>query len=145
VVEARREIAAGAGPIFELIADPMRQPSWDGNDNLAEGRPGQRVRAVGDVFEMTLTSGLIRHNRVVELVEGRVIAWCPFEPGGEIPGHRWRWELQPVGDNLTLVIHTYDWTQLTDPSRLTRARATTAERLQASLTRLAAIAEHDVG
>ncbi len=37
--------------------------------------------------------------------------------------------------------HTYDWTQLTDEKRLARARATTADRLQASLDRLAALAE----
>ena len=41
VVSATREIAAGAGPIFELIADPAAQPGWDGNDNLASARrPG---------------------------------------------------------------------------------------------------------
>ena len=44
VVSATREIAAGAGPIFELIADPAEQPRWDGNDNLADAAAGQRVR-----------------------------------------------------------------------------------------------------
>ncbi|HEY5152134.1 MAG TPA: polyketide cyclase, partial [Mycobacterium sp.] len=34
VVSARREIAAPAATIFELVADPARQPEWDGNDNL---------------------------------------------------------------------------------------------------------------
>ena len=37
--------------------------------------------------------------------------------------------------------HTYDWTELTDKSRFPRARATTAEKLLASLDRLAALAE----
>ena len=36
---------------------------------------------------------------------------------------------------------TYDWTQLTDEKRVPRARATTAGRLQASLDRLADLAE----
>ena len=40
VVSASREIAAGPGRIFELIADPAQQPRWDGNDNLAEAPPG---------------------------------------------------------------------------------------------------------
>lgn len=35
IVTAIRQIAAGADRIFELIADPARQPTWDGNDNLA--------------------------------------------------------------------------------------------------------------
>ena len=48
VVSASREVAAGADLIFELIADPAQQPRWDGNDNLAEAAPGQRIRSVGE-------------------------------------------------------------------------------------------------
>ena len=44
VVSASREIAAGPGRIFELIADPAQQPRWDGNDNLTMAPGGQRVR-----------------------------------------------------------------------------------------------------
>jgi uncharacterized protein YndB with AHSA1/START domain len=62
VVSASRDIAAGPGKIFELIADPAAQPRWDGNDNLAGAPPGQRVRRVGDVFTMTLTQGAVREN-----------------------------------------------------------------------------------
>ena len=141
VVSASLEIAAPAGRIFELIADPSQQPRWDGNDNLAEASAGRRVRAVGDVFTMTLTLGAVRENHVVEFDEGRLIAWRPSEPGQEPPGHLWRWELEPVDDERTVVTHTYDWTQLTDEKRMTRARETTAERLQASLVRLAELAE----
>lgn len=141
VVSASREIAARREKIFELIADPSQQPRWDGNDNLAEAVPGQRVRTVGEVFVMTTTKGNVRENHVVEFDEGRRIAWKPAEPGGEPPGHLWRWELEPLGESRTRVTHTYDWTTLTDENRLPRARATTADRLQASLDRLAALAE----
>src|SRR5215469_3234452 len=121
VVSASREIAAGPGPIFELIADPSQQPRWDGNDNLAMASPGQRVRRVGDVFTMTLThDGAIRENHVVEFDEGRRIAWMPSEVGQERPGHLWRWELEPAGASCTRVTCTYDWTQLTDETRLPR-------------------------
>ncbi len=141
VVSADREIAAGAGRIFELIADPAAQPRWDGNGNLAVAPAGQRVRGVGDVFTMALTQGSIRENHVVAFEEGRRIAWTPAEPGRRPPGHLWRWELQPLASSLTRVTHTYDWTQLTDQNRLPRARATTAAKLRASLDRLAALAE----
>ncbi len=141
VVSASREIAAGAERIFDLIADPAAQPRWDGNDNLAVAPAGQRVRRAGDVFTMTLTRGEVRENHVVEFVEGRRIAWTPAEPGREPPGHLWRWELEPTGSSRTRVTHTYDWTRLTDEGRLPRARATTADRLRASLDRLAALAE----
>src|ERR1700749_3860380 len=79
VVSASRETAAGRGRIFELIADPAQQPRWDGNDNLAAAPEGHRVRQPGDVFTMTLTTGAIRENHVVEFDEGRRIAWMPAE------------------------------------------------------------------
>jgi uncharacterized protein YndB with AHSA1/START domain len=141
VVSASREVAASASEIFELIADPAQQPRWDGNDNLGEAPTGQRVRAVGDVFTMTNTSGNVRENHVVEFTEGERIAWKPAEPGQEPFGHLWRWELAPAGDDRTLVTHTYDWTLLTDEQRLPRARATTSDKLQASLDRLARLVE----
>lgn len=71
----------------------------------------------------------MRENTVAEFEEGRLIAW--------------RWELESINQNWTRVTHTYDWTELTDRSRFPRARATTVERLSASLERLAQIAEND--
>lgn len=141
VVSSSRETTAGAGQIFDLIADPAQQPRWDGNDNLSEAPAGQRVRAVGDVFSMTTTSGKVRENHVVDFEEGRRIAWRPAEPGGEPLGHEWRWELEPIDSSRTRVTHTYDWTELTDEGRFGRARATTSDMLQASLDRLAALIE----
>jgi uncharacterized protein YndB with AHSA1/START domain len=141
VVTASREIAAAADRIFELIADPAQQPRWDGNDNLSEAPAGQRVRSVGDVFSMTLTMGDIRDNRVVEFEEGRRIAWLPSEPGREPSGHLWRWDLEPIDESRTRVIHTYDWSHLTDEMRLVRARRTTSDKLRASIDRLAELAE----
>ncbi|MFC8042213.1 SRPBCC family protein [Nocardia sp. NPDC057353] len=141
IVQASREIAAPAAELFELIADPAAQPSWDGNDNLAESAPGHRVRAVGEVFSTTLTVGAVRENHVVEFAEGRLIAWKPAEPGGEPIGHLWRWELAPAGEGRTTVTHTYDWTDLHDEKRHVRARATTADKLTASIDRLAVVTE----
>jgi uncharacterized protein YndB with AHSA1/START domain len=141
VVSADREIAAQPEQIFELIADPTQQPRWDGNDNLATAPAGQRVRGAGDMFVMTTTRGAVRENHVVEFDEGRRLAWKPAEPGREPPGHLWRWELEPIDTSRTRVTHTYDWTHLTDENRFERARATTADKLRASLDRLAALAE----
>ena len=141
VVTAYRDIEAPAEVVWELIADPALQPSWDGNDNLAEAPEGQRVQAVGDVFTMVLTGGVVRDNHVVELEEGRRIAWKPAEPGREPPGHLWRWEHEPLGPSRTRATHTYDWSGLADETRLARARATGEDQLRASLDRLAALAQ----
>lgn len=140
IVSASRDIAASADVLFDFIADPARQPAWDGNDNLAESAPGQRVHAVGESFETLLTNGQVRANHIVEFTEGRRIAWRPSPVGEQPPGHLWRFELEPLGDGGTRVTHTYDWTDLHDEQRLPRARATTPDRLAASLERLAAVA-----
>ena len=143
MLTATREIAAPAERIFELIADPAQQPRWDGNSNLAAAGDGQRVRGVGAAFSMTLTTGAVRENHVVEFQEGRRIAWTPSEPGLPPPGHLWRWELERLDGGRTLVTHTYDWSGLdpADDMRQSRARATTPAKLQGSVDRLAALAE----
>lgn len=129
--------------IFELIADPAQQPRWDGNANLATADEGQRVRGVGAVFAMTLTTGAVRENHVVEFEEGRLIAWTPSEPGSAPPGHLWRWELVRLDEVRTLVTHIYDWTGLdpADEKRRAKAGAMTPAKLEGSVERLAALAE----
>ncbi len=97
IVAVTREIAANSERIFELIADPAQQPRWDGNENLQEAAPGQRVRAVGDVFAMRLTTGSVRENHVVDFAEGRRIAWRPSEVGQPPPGHLWAWDSGAAG------------------------------------------------
>ena len=143
VVTASREIAAPAEALFALIADPAQQPRWDGNDNLAEAAPGQRVRAVGDVFVMTNRNGGVRDNHVVAFTEGRDIVWRTAPHGEQPPGHQWGWELEPLADGGTRVTHRYDFTDLPDAQeqRLAKARLMTPEKLRASLDRLAALAE----
>lgn len=141
MTSASREVAAPAEVLFELIADPSRQPEWDGNGNLDVAAPGQRVRAVGDVFEMLNTSGRVRANHVTEFEEGRLIAWKPAEVGGEPFGQLWRWELEPLDGGDTRVTHTYDYSDLTDEGRLAKARATSSEMLDASIVRLKDLAE----
>ncbi len=143
VVSATREIAASAARIFALIADPAQQPRWDGNANLLHAAPDQRVRSRGDVFTVTTTKQKVKENHVVAFEEGRRIAWQPADAGQEPSGHVWGWELEAVGAGRTRVTHTYDWTGLTDERRIPTARATTAEKLTASLDRLAALAEDE--
>lgn len=140
IVSAERVIAAPPERVFELIADPAQQPTWDGNDNLAAAAPGQRVHRVGDVFIMTNVGDRVRQNRIVEFEEGRRIAWLPSPVGETEPGHLWRWELEPT-DQGTLVRHTFDWSGLADPTRVARAQQNTAAALLVSIDRLAAIAE----
>lgn len=136
-VSAAREVDAAAATVFELIADPARQPEWDGNDNLAAPVGGGRVRGVGEVFAMRLTNDQVRENHVVAFEEGRLIAWRPADEGADPAGHEWRWEVEPLGTGSCRVTHTYDWTDLHDERRFPKARSTGEEQLRASLDRLA--------
>lgn len=141
VVSAEIDIAAPAEAVFEFIADPQRQPEWDGNDNLGSAVAGQRVDEVGDSFVTTLTKGVDRENHIVDFAEGRLIAWKPSEVGGEPFGQKWVWEIEPKDEDTCLVRHTYDWTELRDPQRLPRAQSTTVSSLLSSLKRLKVLAE----
>lgn len=141
IVSAEREVNAPAASVFELIADPRRQPEWDGNDNLAVAAEGQRVTGAGGSFVTTLTKDVERENHVVEFDEGHLIAWKPSEVGGEPFGQVWKWEVEPQGESACLVRQTYDWTELRDPKRLPRAQSTTSDKLLASIDRLKALAE----
>ena len=137
IVQASRTVNASAAEIFELIADPARQPEWDGNDNLAEAPAGQRITGSDQEFTMKLTNGESRTNYVVEFEEGRRIAWNPAPTGEQPRGHLFRWELNPIDEHTTEVTHTYDWSKLTDETRLARARSYTEEALMSSVNRLA--------
>ena len=141
VVTSSRVIKAPVDQVFELIADPARQPEWDGNDNLVAAAPGQRVRQVGDVFVSSTTKGTDRENHVVEFEEGRRIAWKPASVGKAPAGHLWRWEVEPTAEGHTVATHTYDWTELHDEKRLAKARSTKQANLDASLKRLAELVE----
>ena len=141
VVSAEITVDAPGAEVFELIADPARQPEWDGNDNLGSAASGQRVTETGGSFVTTLTKGVERENHVVDFVEGRRIAWMPSEVGEPPLGHMWIWEIEAAGDESVLVRQTYDWTRLRDPKRLPRAQSTTVETLLASMERLKALAE----
>ncbi len=138
IVTASGVIDAPAADVFEKIADPAVQPSWDGNGNLGSAEPGQRVTKVGDVFTTILVSGTVVDNRVVEFEEGTLIAWLPVYGGGEPFGHLWRWEVTPLGDAKTQVTQTYDWTELTVEQVFPRAQSQDETYLKNSIEKLAA-------
>lgn len=141
VVCARDVIAAAPETIFELIANPMRQPDWDGNDNLAHAESGEPVTGIGDVFVMTLTNGQVRDNHIVEFEADRLIAWKPASAGDPPAGHLWRWVLTPREAGGTEVTHIYDWSGLQDETRIPRAQGMTSQMLHASVLRLKGLAE----
>lgn len=117
-------VQAPAGDLFAVLADPRRHVEIDGSGMLRPGADAQPITASGQVFtmEMHLSSlGDYRtENHVVDFVDGRSIAWMTAREGLPPAGVRWSWQLEPVDDRTTVVIHGYDWSRVTDPAVLAR-------------------------
>lgn len=136
-VSAERVIPAPPERIFDLVADPAMHPVIDGSGTVTASHGGSPTRlTLGAEFGMSMRIG-VRYrltNRVVELSEGRRIAWS------HIGGARWRYELEPV-DGGTRVRETFDWSDTVPllpvflrlagfPRRNRAAMARTLERLE---------------
>ena len=143
IVTVSATIPAPPETLFEILATPRRHAEIDGSGTVQGTTSGPERLSLGSTFGMSMrrVAPYRITSKVVEFEEGRRIAWRPSEQGKKQPGHLWRWELEPIDDGRTRVTHTYDWTELTDQNRVKRARATTSERLQASIDRLKDVAE----
>jgi uncharacterized protein YndB with AHSA1/START domain len=107
-----RTIAAPPERIFAILTDPGKHPLIDGSGTVRHERSGAAARlGPGSRFSMDMRMGVPYHvtNTVVEFEEGRLIAWRHFG------GHRWRWQLEPVGDGATDVTETFDWSTALSP------------------------------
>jgi hypothetical protein len=83
------------------------------------------ITGAGQVFTMSMFRADLGEyrtdNHVVDFTPGRRIAWLTARAGQPPPGVRWAWVLDPTLDAAhTIVTHTYDWTDVTDPAVLAR-------------------------
>ncbi len=144
-----RRIQAPAAEIFRLLADPRRHPEIDGSGMVRTAVTDQPVARVGDTFVIAMFFPALgdyeMENHVVELVPDRRIGWEPApgrgHPGAGGPrwGHRWTFELEPDGDDSTVVTETYDCSRAPEQARRSvqdgrvwiEAMTATLERLDA--------------
>jgi hypothetical protein len=103
---ARVVINAPAAGIFELLADPRRHAEFDGSDTVQEVISGPDRLSLGATFSMSMRIKVAYRtvNTVYEFEEGRRIAW------GHFNRHRWRYDLEPIDEQTTLVTETFDAT-----------------------------------
>ena len=101
---ARIVIHAPAQQVFDVLANPAMHATLDGSGTLEHLVSGPGRRFLGSHFGMGMRIRLPYRtdNTVVEFDEGRRIAWCHFFR------HRWRYELEPVDAESTLVTETFD-------------------------------------
>lgn len=105
-VSARTIVNATPEAIFDFIRRPANHPKISGDGTVRGTTAGPEVLGAGDRFGMRMKVGVpyrIR-SKVVEFEENRRIAWC------HLGGHRWRWELEGLGDGTTRVSETFDMT-----------------------------------
>jgi hypothetical protein len=103
---ASAEVEASAEDVFDYICRPANHPAISGDETVKGDRQGpERLSAVGDKFGMSMKMFGVPYrspNTVKEYDEGRTIAWC--HPGR----HRWRWEIEELGDDRCRVTETFD-------------------------------------
>ena len=103
------EVHAPAGEVFAIVADPRRHGELDGSGTVHDTVSGPSRLSAGARFSVKMTwYGLPYQvtSRVTEFTEDRVVEWQhPL-------GHRWRWELTPLGEDRTQVTETFDYSRV---------------------------------
>ncbi|NIZ90210.1 SRPBCC family protein [Kineococcus rubinsiae] len=151
-IVVEREVAADAATVFGLLADPRRHPEIDGSGTVRVAEETRPIAGAGQSFVMDMDLTAVGHpelsdyqteNHVVEFAPGERLAWATARRGQTPPGVRWSWSLHPAGPGRTRVVHTYDWSAVTDPAVLARISfpRIPADRLAETLVRLAAAVE----
>ncbi len=108
-------VQATAAAVFDFVRRPANPGVINGDDTVRGVRTGPEVLGDGDAFGMRMKLFGVPYaitSKVVELDEGRRIAWC------HAGGHRWRWEIEPVGADAVRVTETFDMTTSRFPAGL---------------------------
>lgn len=140
-----RDIVVDAPPsaVFEVLADPRQHGQFDGSGTVRSAIRGPERLSLGDRFGMSMRLGVpyTISNEVVEFEQDRRIAWRHFGH------HRWRYELEPVGEGSTKVTETFDWTTSRAPKviELLGFPSSNARGIEATLPRLKAYVEGRAG
>ncbi|GAB3929362.1 hypothetical protein GCM10029976_028870 [Kribbella albertanoniae] len=113
-VWATAVVGADPAEVFDFLRRPVNHSIVSGDRSVQGAMRGPEALAAGDRFGMSMRIGLPYRvtSKVVEFEQDRLIAWCHFF------GHRWRWELEPVGPGQTKVRETFDLTTARIPAAL---------------------------
>jgi hypothetical protein len=154
-VAVSRRICAPAHDIFQVLADPVRHPDFDGSQMLRGAGSAAVISGVGDVFVMKMYFSRIgdyeMNNHVVEYEPDRRIGWEP-EAGPGHPatapgssesarwGHRWSYQRTPDGPAATVVTEIYDCSPVPEERRAGMGNGTIwIESMTQTLERLDAL------
>lgn len=131
-IAVSRRICAPAHDIFQVLADPVRHPDFDGSDMLRGPTCAAVISGVGDVFVMKMYFSRLgdyeMNNHVVEYEQDRRIGWepaagrgypsaSPDNPQSAQTGQRWSYQLVPDGPDATVVTEIYDCSRVPEERR----------------------------
>lgn len=137
-VSRSRVINASPEEIFAIVSSPAGHVQIDGSGTVRNDIDGPDKLVLGSQFSMGMKMGLAYKTKstVKEYEENHLISWAHFG------GHRWRFELEPVGEG-TLVTHTFDWSTAKSPRfiELMGYPKKHPANLEATLERLASVVE----
>jgi Polyketide cyclase / dehydrase and lipid transport len=103
-VSATAVVDAPPAEVFDFLRRPENHAVVSGDESVRGKISGPELldRESKFTMRMKVVAPYRVTSKVVEFEEDRVIAWCHFG------GHRWRWELEPVGDAQTRLTETFD-------------------------------------
>jgi hypothetical protein len=135
----RITIAAPAQEIFDVLATPGRHADIDGSGTVERAVSGPARLSQGAQFGMAMRIKLPYRikNTVVEFDEPRQIAWR------HTGRHRWRYQLEPIDENTTVVTETFDGSTAIFPPalKLMNASENNQKAILKTLVQLKAIME----
>ena len=104
VVRATAMVDAPPDEVFDFLRRPKNHAVISGDNSVRDNVSGPELLGPGSKFAMSMKVGVPYRvsSKVVEFEQDRLIAWRHFG------GHRWRWELEPVGARTTRVTETFD-------------------------------------
>jgi hypothetical protein len=160
-VAVSRRIGAPAHEIFQILANPVRHPEFDGSGMLRGAASTAVISGAGDIFVMKMHYSRLgdyeMNNHVVEYEPDRRIGWepeagrghpdaAPGSSAGTRWGHRWTYQLTPDGPDATIVTEMYDCSRAPEGERAAMRGGTIwVESMTRTLERLAALCAGQAG
>lgn len=99
-------VDATPADVFDFLRRPANHVVISGDETVKDTVDGPELLEMGSTFGMKMRMGLPYRIRstVKEFEQDKLIAWSHFS------GHRWRWQVEPAGENMASVTETFDMT-----------------------------------